>query len=232
MNKKLSYLNAYDLLILTVIFLGAPFYSSTIHSIYGDVVPEGIITFDPPHLYAALSMQLAFLMIAITYLQWRKFDWRQLNLSIHWKTPLYAIGIYLVISLFVDVVSLIQNLMLQPHPQTIIFDLAGKVDEAIARLNVETIIYSLFNGFYEELFFLGLFLAVPRKYLVHAIIAGVVIRFSFHTYQGMTTAISIGLMGLPLAWMYLKRPVLVPFFLAHAIADVIGLGGVIFSVVG
>ena len=54
------------------------------------------------------------------------------------------------------------------------------------------IFYALLNGFYEEFFFLGLLTSVKDKYKWWVLLYSTIIRVSFHTYQGMLWALTIG----------------------------------------
>lgn len=84
--------------------------------------------------------------------------------------------------------------------------------------------YGLLNGFYEEFFFLGLMTSVSEKNKWKALAFSTLIRFPFHTYQGLLWALVIGVIyGLFYYVMY-KKVVknLLPFFLMHALADMFG----------
>ena len=86
------------------------------------------------------------------------------------------------------------------------------------------ICYALLNGFYEEFFFLGLLTSVKEKHKWLVLVYSVIIRISFHTYQGLLWALVIGLVyGLFYYFLY-KYVVknLLPFFLMHALADMFG----------
>lgn len=88
-------------------------------------------------------------------------------------------------------------------------------------------IYALLNGVYEEIYFLGICLAVRKEHLKWALPFSLLIRVSFHTYQGMISALGIGLLfGIFMYLMYRrsKDRNLLPFFIAHAIGDIFGLG--------
>ncbi|WP_153052902.1 type II CAAX prenyl endopeptidase Rce1 family protein, partial [Streptococcus suis] len=59
-----------------------------------------------------------------------------------------------------------------------------------------------------------------------AFLYSLIIRCSFHTYQGLISALGLGLiLGTIFYLLYqkIKPKNLLPFFLAHAVADVIGL---------
>lgn len=63
----------------------------------------------------------------------------------------------------------------------------------LREVNISTVLYAILNGFYEEIFFLGICLAVKPEYLKWAVIYSLIIRVSFHTYQGMESALGLGI---------------------------------------
>jgi hypothetical protein len=73
------------------------------------------------------------------------------------------------------------------------------------------------TGIYEELYFLGICLAVRKEHLKWPVPFSVLIRVSFHTYQGILSALGIGL-------LFGGFRYLLPFFIAHAVGDIFGLG--------
>ena len=91
-------------------------------------------------------------------------------------------------------------------------------------LSPMAIAYALLNGFYEEFFFLGVMTSVNDKYKWWALAYSILIRISFHTYQGLLWAVVIGVIyGLFYYFLY-KKVIknLLPFFLMHALADMFG----------
>ena len=92
---------------------------------------------------------------------------------------------------------------------------------------VSTVIYAVFNGVYEEIYFLGICLAVKPEHRKWAVPFSLLVRVSFHTYQGMFSALGIGvLFGLYFYLLYRrsKDKNLLPFFVAHMWGDIIGVG--------
>ena len=84
--------------------------------------------------------------------------------------------------------------------------------------------YALLNGFYEEFFFLGLLTSVKEEHQWLVLVYFVIIRISFHTYQGLLWVLVIGLVyGLFYYFLY-KYVVknLLPFFIMHDLADMFG----------
>ena len=90
-----------------------------------------------------------------------------------------------------------------------------------------TILYSILNGFYEEIYFLGICMAVCEKNIRKSFLFSIIVRFLFHTYQGLVPAIGIGLiLGIVYYLMYTKLKIknMVPYFVSHIIADIFGIG--------
>lgn len=128
------------------------------------------------------------------------------------------VGIFILAALAMDIYALVS------------YQLSAVATPSLAQLfpnlDLSLILYALLNGFYEEIFFLGVCLAVRPEYTKWAFLYSLVIRCSFHTYQGLGTAIALGLLvGTIFYLLYrkLKQQNLLPFFFAHAIADMIGL---------
>lgn len=102
----------------------------------------------------------------------------------------------------------------------------GAFMQLITGIRFSTIIYAVLNGFYEEFFFLGICTAVQDKYKKWVFIYSLFIRFSFHTYQGLSIAVGLGVvLGTFFYFLYTKSKTknLLPFFIAHTIADISGL---------
>ncbi|HFI0250486.1 TPA: CPBP family glutamic-type intramembrane protease [Streptococcus suis] len=80
----------------------------------------------------------------------------------------------------------------------------------------------MFNGFYEEFFFLGLLLSTDRKKRSLVLLFSTIVRTSFLTYQGLVSVIGVPF-GLFYYYMYRnKNDNLLPYFLGHALADMVG----------
>ncbi len=222
-DKRITILKWYDILILTLIMFGDGIYNSTLQYIAllnNTLTLNDTITFTPIDNYRALAIQTLWLFIAFIYLLFRNFDFsvliKKIKLSL-WL-PLQVIGIFIISGLLMDIYSItIYNLSVFSVPS--MFSLFSNMD-------ISLLLYSLLNGFYEEIFFLGLCLAVKPEHIKWAFLYSLIIRCSFHTYQGLGTALGLGfLLGTVFYFLYkkLKPQNLLPFFLAHSIADIIGL---------
>lgn len=82
---------------------------------------------------------------------------------------------------------------------------------------------SLINAIYEEVFVTGYLIEAvsERSSVIYAVAGSALLRASYHLYQGPVAAISIGLLGLAFALLYVRGRVLWPIIVAHTILDVI-----------
>ena len=132
--------------------------------------------------------------------------------------------LFTIVGLFGDVVTTLSGEYNYFDPALVPFMNPQEIINKFLALSPMAIAYGLLNGFYEEFFFLGLMTSVKEEHQWKALAFSTLVRFSFHTYQGMLWAIIIGVVyGLFYYFMY-KKVVknLLPFFLMHALADMFG----------
>lgn len=222
-NNKSENLKWFDILILAFIFCGEGIINSTkgyIALLNGEFNIGEATEFSASDNYSALLSQSVFLGIALLYLLLRNFNFKQWNVKWNIKAVLYGVLIFLGGALLMDLYMMVPNHFYDklPFPMSI--------SALYNNETISTVIYSLFNGVYEELFFLGICLSVSKRDLKWVLPFSLVVRFSFHTYQGMWSAIGIGfIFGFYMYILYSKSGSknLLPFFLAHGIADILGL---------
>lgn len=224
MNKeKITTLKWFDIAILSLILTGHGIIYSTIQyldMLKNPVIPYPDLGFSPIENYQALAFLLVWLFVAFLYLLWRNFDFsvwlRKIRLT-PW-VPLQALGFFLLAALVMDVFHLLSYEFAIPAIPSFL--------PIVADFDLSLVLYSLLNGFYEEIFFLGICLTVKPEHQKWAFLYSLLIRFAFHTYQGLGAAFGIGiLVGSLFFFLYQKmnKKNLLPFFLAHSIADMIGL---------
>ena len=216
----------WDITVLTIILFGTAIYTSTV-SFFQSTAENSFndaLVFSTNDNYGSFAMQAVLLLIALVYLWLRHFDFSQWNMRITPKAVLLGCVLFAAVALIMDIfyiaIAALQN---TPH-DALMFDNDA---HSFSHIDVSLILYSLLNGFYEEIYFLGICLAVPQKKTKLAFLFSLLVRFSFHTYQGIESALGIALVvGIVFFVLYEKtgRKNLVPFFVAHAIADVFGAG--------
>ena len=222
-KTKRTYLTIWDVLIVAVILFGFAFYQSTLA--YIDVINNvktinDNLLFTNNDNYIAFIKQFGLLLLAFGYLYIRKFDFRVWAIKFNIKSIFKGILYFIIAALAMDIYTLIANITVDvianPSP----------INEFLNNFQFSRVIYSLLNGFYEEIFFLGVCLSVKPKNIKWVIPISLFIRFCFHTYQGMLISIGIGLvLGTVFYIIYFlqKKKNLFPFFIGHAMADIIGL---------
>ncbi len=227
MKDKIQHLKYYDIILITIVMFGVSIYSSTMD--YLDII-NGVaniddnLSFSSTDDWFSIAMQLAQLLIVFAYLYFRKFDFANWKFKINLKIMLYGILIYIAAAVLMDISSLIFGFNQFPLTYTGEF---RTVQAFISEFNLSLIPFSLLNGFFEEIFFLGICLSVKEKYINYALIYSLLIRISFHTYQGMASACTIGIgIGLLFYFTYIKcmKKNLAPVVLAHIISDILGAG--------
>lgn len=228
-SQPLKYLKWFDIVIITVIMFGQFIYRSTeLYLGSMDQVPytEGITdTASNGAAYSSnLYLQLILLALALLYLVIRRYDFKQLPIRFSWSVLFWVPFIFALMGIIADIVTTISGeynyFDLQLWPYIDLMEIVRK----FAALSPMAILYSLLNGLYEEFFFLGLLTSVEDKYKWQVLLYSTLIRFSFHTYQGLLWAFMIGVVfGLLYYFLYkYKVKNLLPFFLMHALADMFG----------
>ncbi|HEL2383738.1 TPA: CPBP family intramembrane metalloprotease [Streptococcus suis] len=234
-KQSLKELQWFDILILTAIIWGNSILTSTqmwIASLSAtEVVDASVSSFSSSDDWWAIGNEVKLLVIALIYLFIRHFDFKQLKVKLHWNVLLWAPAIFLGAGFLCDLASDVFDLF---PSLTDNFSYLGyfpyydwsisSVIEKFATLSPSRVLFSLMNGFYEEFFFLGLLLSTNKKYRPWILAFSTIVRVSFHTYQGLPSALIIGVVfGLFYYFMYTrKNDNLLPFFLGHAFADMVG----------
>lgn len=224
-KEKLHNLRYYDIIILTIIFFGSAIYDSTLlyidllnSPVADELIDENLNFADIDHWRNFFSQSIS-LIVALLYLYFRNFDFSRLKIKFNAKVLFQAVIYFIIAAVFMDI-------YFYASEYTLDFITPSLADLTAAFMNLSTVIYALLNGLYEEIFFLGFCLCIDKKYFLPTFIYALIIRWSFHTYQGMDSAIGIGFVyGLVMYFLYKnqKEKNLLPLFLAHSIADILGL---------
>ena len=215
----------FDILILTVIMWGEAIYTSTEYYIMmatGEIsLAESIgYSTSAAETYTTLFLQALYLFAALLYLWARGFDFRILNFKISLKAIAYGCLIFVASAFLCDVCDFVLNVPFSALaiPEPIFAMLAGT--------GTADVLYAAFNGFYEEFYFLGLCFSVSSRDFKWVLPFSILVRTSFHTYQGMVSALCIGVaFGLLMVILYYRDDSknIFPYALGHGIADIFGL---------
>ncbi|MDA3731349.1 hypothetical protein PBV87_07635 [Niameybacter massiliensis] len=223
MIKKRRVLSYIDVVILTFILFGQAIYNSTIT--YVGLMDETTSVFETTSFstkdnYYAFITQFVFLFVAFLYLRARKFDFSVWNININLSSFGKGVLLFLLLALCMDGF----NSACFSITQLLFPSSVGKI---LGCFNFSVVIYAILNGFYEEIYFLGICTCVDQKRLKYLIPFSMIVRFSFHTYQGIISALGLGfVLGGLIYFLYSRSKTknLFPFFVAHTFADILGLG--------
>ncbi|HEL2054736.1 TPA: CPBP family intramembrane metalloprotease [Streptococcus suis] len=244
-EQSLKLLRWFDILILTAIIWGNSIITSTqlwIASLSAtETVEASVSSFSSSDDWWAIGNEVKLLVIALIYLLIRHFDFKQLKVKLHWNVLLWAPAIFLGAGFLCDLAfdvydlfpSLTDNFTYLGYFPYYEWSISSIIDK-FATISPSRVLFSLMNGFYEEFFFLGLLLSTNKKYRPWILAFSTIVRVSFHTYQGLPSALIIGVVfGLFYYFMYTrKNDNLLPFFLGHAFADMVGTSFFYLFVVG
>lgn len=219
-----QYLTLTDINVLTLIFFGQAIYQSSQQFLAlqraGLAMPTDL-GFSAAGNYWGIGFELVSLAAAGGYLLWRRFDFSQLNFRVNCYTLPLAVLFGLTADMLAGGYDLLSSLW---YPQAVSTEQTMTGLPAQSGLTADVVLFSLLNGFYEEVYFLGLLFCVPKRYYGWMYGFSLLVRLSFHTYQGLASAMVIGGLGAVFLAYRRRFDVLVPFMLAHAFFDMTGLG--------
>lgn len=219
---KRKTLEWWDIMILSLILFGGaifnsnyPFFSGVDYQALANATEFS--TWD--NIYGIFSI-IVELSIAFLYLKWRHFDFSQWKYQVTIKKTFLAILLFILSAISLDLADI---LWMGWRNATAFIGSQGYMN-VIENMDISLILFSLLNGFYEEIFFLGICFSTKDSQKWFVFLYSLMIRFSFHTYQGIIPALEIGLILGILFYILYKRSDrnLYPFMLAHSLADIIG----------
>lgn len=229
-DGNLKFLKWWDIAVLTVIMLGNALVQSTMSyfSIEDRVIGNNV-EFSARDNIFAIVLEIVLLLVAFLYLRLRNFDFSQWKMKLSFKAIVCGIGMFLLIAVLFDLFFMTSNFILYKNETAGADEELGinMIESFCKNFTVSVIPFAFLNGFYEEIFFLGMCLSVEKKWIPEALIYSIIVRYAVHTYQGQISAICIGLvLGLTFFILYRRSKTknLIPFFIAHAIGDVFGVG--------
>ncbi|MBG9367080.1 CPBP family intramembrane glutamic endopeptidase [Streptococcus sp. NLN64] len=229
---SLKYLNGWDLVILALIFFGDAIWISTEALMDGTAGDPEMLNVSAADNWNAILGICWILLGAAAYLWFRHFDWKQLKMKLEWSLFWKPILIYLGAAIVCDfsflLLGLIPALQLEFTPLNYLSDLRFDWETLwgnFTYLDVSTILFSLVNGFYEEVFFLGLLLSTRMERRRWVLLFSSLVRVSFHTYQTIPVALVIGISyGLFFYYIYTRKDQnILQCSLAHAYGDMVGI---------
>ncbi len=214
----------FDLVVLGFIFFGYATYGALASYFSGSVNPFDMQGITDIQNWYSIAIELIMLTMAGGYLYLRHFDFKTLDFSLSRYTFPFFLLLVVVGSIAADIGLYTSYLFFSPeidYTAVAATQTSAEVSP-YAYISVSLFFFSLLNGFYEELFFMGFVFAADKRHRSYALAGSLFVRFIFHIYQGIPVAIGILFMGI--AFILLRKRIhsLVPFMLAHAIFDMFG----------
>ena len=200
-KEPLKTLKWVDILIVTIIMFGEFIIRSTQQFLQSlqpvtevaQQYTETTTSYSDGAAYSSnFTLQVILLAIALLYLVIRHYDFKQLKIRFHWSVLIWVPLLFTIVGLFGDIVTTLSGEYNYFDPAFVPFMNPQEIINKFLALSPMAIAYGLLNGFYEEFFFLGLMTSVKEEHQWKALAFSTLVRFSFHTYQGMLWAMVIG----------------------------------------
>ncbi len=223
MKEKRKNLCWYDIVFTSLILFGGAIWDSTVTFLTTspEILAQGTEFTTLDNIYGIVT-EVVELTIVFVYLKLRKFDFSQWKYKITGKSTIYAIALFLLLSVLLDCA----DILVYGWAESTQFIGQGGFFDVLAEIDFSLILFSLLNGFYEEIFFLGICTSVKDEQRIPVFIYSLIVRTSFHTYQGLVPALEIGIIiGIVYYFAYRKKnDNLYLYMTSHALADVFGVG--------
>lgn len=222
-QTKTVNLHIFDFVVLSFIFFGYATYSALASYFSEPVSSFDMRTITDYQNWYSIVTELFMLSIAGIYLYLRRFDFKSLNFSLDKHTLPFFLLLVLAGGVAADIGVYSSYMFFPPEiDYSTATQSAADASSPYQYISISLILFSLLNGCYEELFFIGLVYAVDKRYLPYALVGSLFVRFIFHVYQGIPVA--IGIMFIGVAFILLRKRVhsLIPFMLAHTVFDIFG----------
>jgi membrane protease YdiL (CAAX protease family) len=205
-----------EVFIVLAICFGSSVYKSVRSFSSGEAFIK--VEFTDERIIRTLLYELVLTAVCFAFLRLRNYKiGERLKFEPSLKGTLVALGLF-VATYIIYAISI-----------SIIFALVGAQNIPVAEYVITVglplvIAASLINPLFEETFVMGyVFDKFQSQGVVWAVTASVLIRVSYHLYQGWVGIISLLITGLIFAVVYARYRNLWPFYLAHALMDFVGL---------
>ncbi len=214
MEKERPAATPFDLVVVTAICFGVFIFESVTAALHG--LPDYHLS--DQNLGGLIVLEAGAATLALAFLRVRGRDLRALVFSPSFRGMLTGTGLYLL------------TVLLSVPAQALLAQVVPALGEAQSTLrpvalSVPMILaVSLVNGLYEEVFLLGFLQAGMRRYGGEtALLTVLLVRTSYHLYQGPGGTLFAATFGAVVGYYYLKTGKLWPAIFAHMTGDAIGL---------
>lgn len=164
---------------------------------------------------ALMGFELGVIGMFLLYWKARGSKFNELGVSVSKIDILYTVLLFVAIYLLFSAQYTIWVRFTRTAPSQSGLELGGHLSP------FSVLLMSIVNPIYEEIFLIGYLYSRLSKNMHWAFIAllSILVRVSYHTYQGFYSVIGIGLYGLVMATFYWKFRRLAPIVIVHGLLD-------------
>ncbi|MBS2212716.1 CPBP family intramembrane metalloprotease [Carboxylicivirga mesophila] len=210
-KEKSVYTSKIELLIVLIVGFGFFAFSSTYKLIFGQTAND--IQVSNYGTYFNTLYQIIVLTIIGTFLKFRGWKLLDFNLRFKFRMIFIAILLLLTTALFINIILVIIDVI-----GLDIINTENKPNFTIEANWLSLVMIIVINSIYEESLLIGyLFKRFEKMSPIIVIVFSMLIRLSFHTYQGWFSLISIPIISLVFGIYYIKYRKLWPLIIAHGL---------------
>lgn len=204
-----------EVLIVLTLGFGLFIYSSTI-AFLNNSDAATLQTYNSYDFIFIVVYEIIILTIIAYYLKHRNWSIKDFNLDFTFK----MIGVAILLVVLREGLGMLINRIISTSkifsPETI-----NEPSISIQTNIVSIVLMVIVNSIYEEVLLIGYFFKRFEKFHPAIIIlVSLLVRVSYHTYQGSTNLIMIFFMGLIFGLYYVKYKKLWPLIIAHGIGNI------------
>ncbi|WP_430812969.1 MULTISPECIES: CPBP family intramembrane glutamic endopeptidase [unclassified Carboxylicivirga] len=214
-KEKSIYNSKLELIIVLMLGFGFLAYNSTLSFLYGYTSKEIQVT-DYGTYYNTLY-QIIILTIIGVFLKYRGWKLSDFNLNFKFRMIFIAVLLFYITNFLINITFGISTIL-----GSDVINSGNKPNLTINADWLSLTMIIVINSIYEELLLIGyLFKRLERLNPVLVIIFSMLVRLSFHTYQGWYLLISIPAIALVFGIYYINFKKLWPLIIAHGINNLL-----------
>jgi membrane protease YdiL (CAAX protease family) len=231
MRKFIEKISSFwEIIIVLLIGFGLPIYTSTISflKVNSDYTISWTYKLTSQGHYSIIIFEIVALALIVYFLKLR--GWKKEDFNLEFTLKLIWTGL-----LIMFVKNIISNGSYKVFEYFNVLDksTAEHVQFGLEANWISILLIVIINSFYEEFILIGyLFKRLHNLHPYLVILISLIIRESYHTYQGWMSLIVIIPIGLVFGYYYAKHRKLWPVIFAHAFTNLIIYVGMYFKLKG
>jgi membrane protease YdiL (CAAX protease family) len=209
-----------EFFLVTILFFAYPIFNS-FKALYIRITYNKLPHFTDLGVARMISFEIIVLAAALTILYWRGYSNQDINLTINPKSSLYGLWLLLKYYLVSIAIFFIPLLILAKFFRPTL----SSATNPFFSMNlsyISIIAFAIINPIFEELSIIGyLFSSIEKiKGTYPALFISLVVRLSYHTYQGFGILV-VTVFGYILGMAYVKKRNIWPLIVCHTCVDLI-----------